>query len=117
MKDLYRRLGIPPGGDVDAIAMAVSKSTDPELAEVCRRVLLSDYRKTVYDRTHATLSKIGPLRDRLRLSNAPLWAASDSSDFNPTRAPDGKAQGKRGIGCVMMVIAVSGTGFLIWGAT
>ena len=91
MKDLYKRLGF--GGEEDnkeAIRVAIESGTynrsDCIAAEA---ILLTNRRKTIYDRHRRVLCQIGELRANLGLSHSENWSRGGYRDFDtsPTLVP------------------------------
>ena len=90
MKDLYKRLHLPPDAHADDIRAALP-SADPESCAAAEFVLLNPARRKVYDRNHRVLTRIGQMRSRLALGLRPFWSHGHHQDFNvaftPPRVP------------------------------
>lgn len=87
MKDLYKRLHVPPDADDGAIRDAINR-TDAESRAAAEYILLDPTRRVVYDRHHRLLTTVGQLRSRLALGLRPFWSRAHHSDFNvPFAAP------------------------------
>ncbi len=80
MKDLYFHLGINPKSSAGEVAAALDLK--PEM-RVYAPILLHEKQRSLYDRTHATLSSIGRLRQRLGLDSGDSWFLQNCPDFSP----------------------------------
>ncbi len=81
MIDLYKKYGLKPyEADPEKIRQALSRPPYMYKGTI-EYVLLHQGRKTIYDRTHETLSLIGEIRSRLDLTNSHNWGHS-YEDFN-----------------------------------
>lgn len=84
MNDLYFRLNIDPNASAEEIAAALALK--PEMS-ACSSILLDAEKRSVYDRTHATLSAIGLLRHRLGLNSIDPWFLQNYPHFGPRPRP------------------------------
>ncbi|EHJ04393.1 hypothetical protein [Marinobacter manganoxydans] len=82
MRDLYRRLGIKPTASSDEIQKALKSIGETKLKADVTEALLNEGRRKTYDQVHSTLSDIGKLRAKLRLSSGDNWRDSGNGDFN-----------------------------------
>lgn len=93
MKDLYKRLGLDTGAmskDIEK-ALNASSKTPAEDMEDARYVLLNPSKKSIYDRTHKTLTTIGVLRASLDLNDCDNWRGEQYGDFIRKAHPGGGA--------------------------
>jgi hypothetical protein len=94
MKDLYKRLGIPPTADEKAIEAAISRrSIGDDIRRAAREILLVPTRRKQYDTLRSTLVSISELRAGLGLLGTPFSREYDYSDFvaevrQPESRPD-----------------------------
>lgn len=106
MKDLYARTGLRPYEPDSAQLQAALRGSTADI-EAARYVLLHDGRRTVYDRTHATLTDIGVVRAALDLNNTLHWRPMADFKFQVDRERQAKSPSV-GWGLVAIVILVVG---------
>jgi hypothetical protein len=80
MRDLYRKLGVDPDANRDAVAAALDRN--PELGKYAA-ILLDDGKRAEYDEAHAALRAIGTLRQKLGLDTGDTWFLEKYPDFAP----------------------------------
>jgi hypothetical protein len=100
MKDLYKRLGIPPTASAEEIRVAIGVTDEAATREAAEFILLAPRRRTVYDRNHRVMTMIGQLRGRLAMGLRPFWSHGDHRDFtaasNPVAAAGASGRGAGG---------------------
>lgn len=89
MQDLYARLRIEPDAGRENVIEAFK--LEPDLDEFSA-ILLDPDRRSVYDRTRATLKTIGELRHRLGLDSRGSWFADNYPDFAARRVGSGRRE-------------------------
>jgi hypothetical protein len=104
MKDLYKRLGVPPTASAAEIGTAIAAADDREMREAAEFILLAPRRRAVYDRNHRVMTMIGQLRARLAMGLRPFWSHGNHLDFT---FPFGTTGG-RGVRDPMSVIGATG---------
>ena len=81
MRDLYKRLELPPDATENQVLNRLA-AVDDETREAATLVLLDSRRRVIYDRNHRVLSTIGTLRSHLAMNLKPFWARSGCGDFS-----------------------------------
>ncbi|TET33227.1 MAG: hypothetical protein E3J72_17465 [Planctomycetota bacterium] len=87
MRDLYKRLRIPPTSSQDDLVNILGVTPEAELRRDAEYVLLNETRKRVYDRTRDLLSRLGELRARLNISIMGNWTGDTAKDFTKSEPP------------------------------
>jgi hypothetical protein len=98
MKDLYKRLGIPPTASAEEIRVAIGVTNEAATREAAEFILLAPRRRTVYDRNHRVMTMIGQLRGRLAMGLRPFWSHGDHRDFTAASNPVAAGASGRGAG-------------------
>ncbi|MBA1146330.1 SH3 domain-containing protein [Ectothiorhodospiraceae bacterium WFHF3C12] len=78
---MYRRNGIEPY-ESDRVVLERRLTGATEDVERGRQILLHPHRRALYDRYHADLSRLGQLRQSLRLENGPFCREDELGDFH-----------------------------------
>ncbi|MBF8223939.1 MULTISPECIES: hypothetical protein [Halomonadaceae] len=82
MRDLYRRLGVPPDSDGETLSRAIAACEHRTLRRDAEAVLVEAEHRREYDALHATLGDIGRLRSRLGLTHGAHWRDGLADDFS-----------------------------------
>lgn len=82
MRDLYRRLGVTPDSDNEALGRALEACEHRTLRRDAEAALSVAEHRREYDALHATLGDIGRLRARLGLTHGAHWRDGLADDFS-----------------------------------
>lgn len=82
MRDLYKRLGVPPTASRESIEQSLPRA-DPQTRRDAEHILLHERRRGVYDVNRTALENIGALRAGLGLDQTSAWLDSGAEEFTP----------------------------------